>query len=91
MHVYNVNFVFIRLTDALHKITALEGELARLKAQIAVFALSETEGLSVPSAPPPPPPLPPMSQVLVRNNMYKNVWTVCVASSPGPPNIFTTF
>ena len=84
---HNVNFVFIPLTDALHKITALEGELARLKAQIAVFALSETEGLSVPAAPPPPPPLPPMSQVLVCNI----VCTVCVASSPGPPNFFTFF
>jgi hypothetical protein len=42
--------------DALHKISALEGELARLKAQIAVYALSE-------SVPPPPPPPPPMAQV----------------------------
>ena len=48
---------------ALHKISALEGELARLKAQIAVYALSDTQDLTVPAAPPPPPPPPPTSQV----------------------------
>ena len=52
---------------AMEKISALEGELARLKAQIALYALTEAdveeedmeaeEGSVVP--PPPPPPLPP--------------------------------
>lgn len=40
--------------EALHKISALEGELARLKAQIAVYALAETR--HIPDPPPPPPP-----------------------------------
>ena len=31
------------LAETLQKITALESELARLKAQIAVYALSETQ------------------------------------------------
>ena len=51
------------IPDALHKISALEGELARLKAQIAIYALAESQGLSVPAAPPPPPPPLPTSQV----------------------------
>ena len=41
------------------KISALESELAKLKAQIAVYALAETKDLPVPAAPPPPPPPPP--------------------------------
>lgn len=45
--------------DALQKISALEGELAKLKAQIAVYALSESQEVSEPGAPPPPPPPPP--------------------------------
>ena len=59
------------ILDTLHKISALEGELARLKAQIAIYALSESQGLSVPAAPPPPPPPPPTSQVWLYSNNHK--------------------
>ncbi len=42
----------------IEKITALESELAKLKAQIAVYALAETRHLPPVPAPPPPPPPP---------------------------------
>lgn len=52
--------------ETMQKISALESELARLKAQIAIYALSETqEQHDIPAAPAPPtaPPPPPLSAV----------------------------
>jgi hypothetical protein len=47
--------------EAMEKISALESELARLKAQIAVYALSEESNIPpAPPAPPPPPVAPPL-------------------------------
>ena len=66
--------VHVSFADALHKISALEGELARLKAQIAVYALSESQ--SIASVPPPPPPPPPMmAQVCLQHESLARIYS----------------
>ncbi len=67
----------------MEKISALEGELAKLKAQIAVYALAETRDLPIPAPPPPPPPpalsTAPQSHVRamfdIRSTMFVSIWT----------------
>ena len=51
--------MILAFVETLQKISALETELANLKAQIAVYALSESQEQQVPLPPPPPPPPPP--------------------------------
>ncbi len=55
--------VYVSL-DAIEKISALESELSKLKAQIAIYALAEVGSEDqdyVPAPPPPPPPPLPMA------------------------------
>ena len=62
----SINFGYFPTLEARDRISALESELARLKAQIAVYALSEEDSdAPVPPPPPPvpPPPIPPSQQV----------------------------